>query len=482
VPEVQTSTRTSNNYPDSYSPFKGTVGIIDEKSYRYIEPTTEFRHRDVSLSGCHSDDSRYATAMPSYPVYPKTEQRAGSISNARANPSSRGTTIDSLTRELSTTQMTANDTRTNSALRQARSTNASGSIQSKKESSAVGVTSSIKRPGSFSTIKAKSGEMSNNYGSGNLPKEQTRRAVVDRSIRSKANSPATGIPHEANYNSRVCEPESAKLAQSASVQEKLPSHSHAKSKTIVHLKPLEISFAVKNTELIKFDGKLYGELLDEFSNNFCWISIYGFEFSLDVFEYQGRYCSEEISHLWLLQAIERYTNNVSVSGSVSPIPAKLPFYRPRGSLRSATRLSGERWRNVDTLKNLTTKEKRKLSLCDILYTSKSIQDTLNGGSITKALVEIFTDGARDHELCVMEYENQYYSLENEKLWVLKHAEKVLGKLNITGSVKISMDYILFHSFTTKDIRQVDINLTCNEHTDEERFMLEYIKRTEKGIL
>jgi hypothetical protein len=484
VTNFHTSTRTSSNYSDSvsYSEFKGIAGFLDEKSYKYIEPTTEFRHRDVSLRNCHSNDSRYATAMPSYPTYPKAEQKVGSISNPGASPCPIGTTDDSLTRELSYTKINASDTRTNSAVRQTRPTYPSGSIQSKKESSAVGIsTSYMKRPVSFSTRVANSGDMSDSYASGNLPKEQTRRAVVDRSTRSKANSPATGVPLGTNYNSKVCEPESPKSPHPASVQKTLPIHSLAKSKLIIHLTPMEINFAINNSEHNAFDGKLLGEVLDKWSDDFCWISIHGREFSLDVFKYQGRYYSKDILQLWLLQAMERYTNNVSVSGSVSPIPVKLPLYSLCTSVRSAARLSGERWSKVGTMKNLTTKEKRSLSLCDILYTSKAIQDTLNGGFIIKALVEIFTDGARDHELCVMEFENQYYSLENEKLWVLKHAEKVLGKLNITGNVKISMDYILFHSFTAKDIRQVDIISYRAAHTDEERFMLEYIKRTDNEL-
>jgi hypothetical protein len=419
--------------------------------------------------------------MPSDPVYPKTEERAGSISYA--GPSFRGTTNDSLTRELSNTHMTTNDTRTNSAVRQARPTYPSGSIESKTESSAVCVNAYYTiGPASFCTREANREGKGDNHGSGNLPKEKARRTVLDRSIKSKVNTPATGVPLGTNYNPRICGTGGPRSAPSETAQEKLPSYSLASSKTIVRLKPLNIGFAKKNSEFISLDKGVLGRQLDKWCPHFERLSIDGFEDSLNIFKFEGLYYSEEIMKLWQLQTIERYTNNVWISGSVIQTPADMSLYRVGVSLRIAGKLSGEIWKSLNILENLPTKRKRSFSLCDLYYTTKTIQDILNGKSVIKTLVEVFKVGIRDHELCVMEFENKYYTLENERLWILKHAEKVLGKLNIIGNIKISMDHLLFHSFTAKDITNVDINLTHDIHTDEEKFMLEYIQRLDKELL
>jgi hypothetical protein len=418
---------------------------------------------------------------------PKIQQ----VRKAGASPLSRETTESFLTRNLSHIKMDGSDAKIASAVRQSRSTCPDGSILSKNESSNLGVsacTSYRKRPASFSTTEVKCEEMNDIYANGNLPTKKPRRPVLNRNDKSKANSSETGVRPGTNYNSGLCESESPRSARSASAQENLSSHRHLSCKTIVHLKPLDIGFAIKNAEPISFDSEVLeflGEKLDEWCPHFQRISIDGFKYSLNIFKFEGRYYSEEILKLWQLQAMERFTNNTRISGSVMETPANMSLYRLGFSLTwlgTARKLNGEIWRSLEILKNLPTKRKRTLSLCDICYTAKRIEDTLNGKSIIKTLVEVFTDEIRDHELCVMEFENKYYTLENKKLWVLRHAEKVLGKLNIIGNVKISMDHLLFYSFTAKDITNVDMNLTRDIHTNEERFMLQYIQRLDKEVL
>ncbi|XP_048766617.2 uncharacterized protein LOC125673824 [Ostrea edulis] len=422
VPEVQTSATTSveSNYR-GYSASKGTTGFKNAKSFQDWEQATESRHRDISSGGYRSRNERCATSISSKNLHPETEPhyagKSSIASNASVSACSRRTKGDLFTRTLNNTEM---------------------NISSASRNPAIG---------------------------------PTRPTYLDRSIQSKITSTVSRTRLRTNDDSKLRESETARSTQSASARTTLPGQSLASYKTSIHLTPLDVSFVTKSTVHPSFDGELLGKLLDEYCEHFGKISINGFKCSLNVFKYQGRYCSEEISILWLLQTIERYTNNVIISGSVISIPVTMPLYRQHDSLRSVVRmplyrqhdslrsvvkLSGEKWRSLDFLKNLPTKGKQNLSLSDIFYTTNAIKATLNGRSNIKALVEICTGGIRDHELSVMEFENKYYSLENEKLWILKRAQTVLGNLNITGNLKISMDFILFHSFTRKDIRIVDI--------------------------
>lgn len=439
VPEVQDSTGSFVGRPQSsyrsYNSASGSRGHLDTKSCQAWEPTTEPQHKDVSFSGYSSSyDSNMtnATSESFKHLYPRKEAHYIGKSST--------------------------------------------------ESSATGVSASYRRgPANLYERKVNREEMDDSYTSENSSMEQTRRTILDRRTRSRVISTGTGAHLGTNYDPRSCESETVRSVRSASTRAKQSSESFASCKTIVHLKPLGIGFAIENTGHITLDGETLGKTLDEWCPHFERLSIDGFEYSLNVFKFQERYYSEEISKLWQLQTLERYINNVKISGSVIQIPTNIFLDQLVDSLKPAGILSGERWRSLDTLKMLTTKRKRNLSLSDIYYTTNTIQDTLNGRSIIKTLVEIFSGGIRDHELSVMEFENKYYTLENEKLWVLKHAEKVLGKLSVTGNVKISMDYIMFHSFTTKGVENVKINwsIDVHVHTDKERFMLAYIQRRDK---
>lgn len=127
------------------------------------------------------------------------------------------------------------------------------------------------------------------------------------------------------------------------------------------------------------------------------------------------------------------------------------------------------------LHGLPTKKRKLLNPADILYSTKTILDTYNGHSIVKELVKVYSSET-SHEISVIEHNCKYYALENQKLWILKNAEVARGPLRVIGNVKISMDYIMFHSFTSDNIRDVDIKMDISRHTTEERFMLEYIRR------
>lgn len=61
----------------------------------------------------------------------------------------------------------------------------------------------------------------------------------------------------------------------------------------------------------------------------------------------------------------------------------------------------------------------------------SIPNTYNGQSIIKKIIDVYFYKTCIHELNVMEYNGKYYTLKNEKLWILKTAEIARGPLKVT---------------------------------------------------
>lgn len=88
----------------------------------------------------------------------------------------------------------------------------------------------------------------------------------------------------------------------------------------------------------------------------------------------------------------------------------------------------------------------------------SILGTNNGQSIIKKISDVYSSRTCIHELNVMEYVCEYYTLEKEKLWILKNAGVARGLLTVTGKIEICMNYIMCHSFTYDNIREVDIKM------------------------
>ena len=68
------------------------------------------------------------------------------------------------------------------------------------------------------------------------------------------------------------------------------------------------------------------------------------------------------------------------------------------------------------------------------------------------------------------------TLNNEVLWVLKEVQKVEGPISVRVDVKIEMDEALFRSFTSDDINEVEIKPSGFKHTNEEAFILKYLKK------
>lgn len=242
----------------------------------------------------------------------------------------------------------------------------------------------------------------------------------------------------------------------------------------VCLNPFDVGFAGGLGDFISLvDGNIFGELMDECIQNIPQSMI---SFPLKVFRYQGKYFSEELLALWIIQSLNRLCNKFTIAGNVIPTPANIAAKKLRDSLKSVDRLGGIKWKNITTLNSLPTMKRKRLNLADIMYSTKTILDTYKGRSIVKELIEKYSSKTTIQELNVIEYNCKYYALENQKLWILKNAEVARGPLTVTGNVKISMDYIMFHSFTSDNIREVDIKMERAMHTVEERFMLEYIRR------
>lgn len=242
---------------------------------------------------------------------------------------------------------------------------------------------------------------------------------------------------------------------------------------IVRLNPLDVEFAGGLGYFVSFDGNLIGEFMDKHLQILPQRTV---SFKLKVFKYQGKYFSEERLHLWMIQSLNRYSDKFTIAGHVVPAPANILTMQLRDSLKSIDIVGGEKWKNMTTLNSLPTKKRKRLNLADILYSRKTILDIYKGHSIVKELIKVFSFETASHELSVIEHNGKYYALENKKLWILKNAEIARGPLTVTGNVKISMDYIMFHSFTSDNIREVDIKMEIARHTVEERFMLEYIRR------
>lgn len=241
----------------------------------------------------------------------------------------------------------------------------------------------------------------------------------------------------------------------------------------VNLNPLDVGFAGGSGYFGSFDGNVMGEFLD---TNLQMFPQKMNTVKVKVFKYQGKYHSEERMKLWMMQSLNRFSDKFAIAGDVVPTPANILTMKLRNSVISVVRVGGEKWKHFTTLNSLPTKKRKLMNPADILYSTKTILDTYKGHSIMKELIKVYSSETTSHEISVIEHNCKYYALENKKLWILKNAKVARRPLTVTGNVKISMDYIMFHSFTSDNIRDVDIKMDITTHTTEERFMLEYIRR------
>ena len=294
------------------------------------------------------------------------------------------------------------------------------------------------------------------------------------SIRTQPSNPENKQPSSIEFYSREDDNHSIESEkQSSDINVSKVNQPPSYPQTVVNLNPLDVGFAGLLGSST-FDGEQIGECLDRYLSMALDRSI---TFRLKVFYCDGKYYSEKRRNLWIIQSLQRLSGNIKISGRIVPRPAMC--WRLCDTLLSFSKVKGKHWKNKRMLNNLPTKKVKPLTLTEILYSSESISDAFKGRSIIREVMQVYSSGRRNHELNVVEYNSKFYALQNEKLWVLKQVEVVLGPLKINGNVKVCMDDIMFHSFASDNIRSVDIIMTGIEHTEEEKFMLEYIKKMRK---
>lgn len=78
---------------------------------------------------------------------------------------------------------------------------------------------------------------------------------------------------------------------------------------------------------------------------------------------------------------------------------------------------------------------------------------------------------------VVKFNGKFYALDNEILWILKEMQKVsTSTLFVEANVKIEMDEHLFKSFCSdNNIKKVSLKQSTFDHTNEESFIIQYIK-------
>lgn len=115
------------------------------------------------------------------------------------------------------------------------------------------------------------------------------------------------------------------------------------------INPFNVKFAGNLPGVLSFDEKSIGEYFDKF---------FHFEpqeeptSSLKVFEYQGKFYSEESFCIWFLQSIYRFSENFVLSVSVIPRPVNISSIYLCDSLKSEDRIGGEEWKKHSTLNSL----------------------------------------------------------------------------------------------------------------------------------
>lgn len=78
---------------------------------------------------------------------------------------------------------------------------------------------------------------------------------------------------------------------------------------------------------------------------------------------------------------------------------------------------------------------------------------------------------------VVKFNKKFDALDNEILWILKEMQKVsTSTLFVEANVKIEMDEHLFNSFCSdNNIQKVSLKQSTFDHTNEESFIIQYIK-------
>ncbi|XP_078322159.1 uncharacterized protein LOC144621957 [Crassostrea virginica] len=257
-------------------------------------------------------------------------------------------------------------------------------------------------------------------------------------------------------------------------------HCYQDSTDFSAFSPVEIETSTRAEDIwycqneIVSDGKYLGDVLDSFLS-YDWSRYY---YNLKVFRKGLSFFTSKCITLWVLKNLEKFGVSPEIRLTVIDSPSQQNGHFLRKSLVFTPNLQigGTEWKDIEFLKNLRTLKTIETDIDDIYFTRALISDTYENKSIAKILADCNATMIVPERLRVVKFRDRYYALNNEVLWVLKEVQKVEGPLCASADVKIEMDEVLFKSFTSDDINEVEIKPSGFKHTNEEAFILKCIKK------
>lgn len=135
------------------------------------------------------------------------------------------------------------------------------------------------------------------------------------------------------------------------------------------------------------------------------------------------------------------------------------------------------WKSIEYLNQLPTLKTVTLRISQIYFTETTVTDTYENKSIAKVLVDSNATMTVPRNPRVVKFNRKFDALDNEILWILKEMQKVsTSTLFVEANVKIEMDEHLFNSFCSdNNIQKVSLKQSTFDHTNEESFIIQYIK-------
>lgn len=176
--------------------------------------------------------------------------------------------------------------------------------------------------------------------------------------------------------------------------------------------------------------------------------------SIEVYEFQGKYCAINNESLWKLRVAEKFKRCSSIKTKIVSLPecTGLPCFSDELHLDSEMSLVLFRFR--ETIIELPTLESLKVDPSKILYSVSAIPDTYGGEPIVSALADFRKD---PETLKVVRNGEKLYCLENRKLWLCKQVSRIERKLNkVSVKVKMDMDTSMLQYFTKNHSTTVQI--------------------------
>ncbi|XP_061192410.1 uncharacterized protein LOC133200646 [Saccostrea echinata] len=241
-----------------------------------------------------------------------------------------------------------------------------------------------------------------------------------------------------------------------------------------------IKLTPKDVGFYQMRSVSYGQTLGERLDKCLLKTSANFLCSLDVFQNNSRYYTSDCDRLWLSRTLEKFGKKVEIKGTIKskpsdPVVDLSLLSSLSDSLKISTPIGGEHWKKIENILDLPTLERKKVLVSNIYFTVPAISDVYGEDSIAKVLVHSFATTEIPRSMRVIEHNGNFYALDNEILWVLKEIEKILGRLQVIVEVKMQMDRVLLSNFTSDKIEKVDISVTSDRHTNEENFIIQYIK-------